>query len=100
MAQEIHIATDGTLTVDGKVITPSAIVTATQDVDHFIKLALVKKNWSIKNLEKVIAYGAALVGSTNGFAQAGLPANLREVLIGSAAFVLGLIHISSPTPTT
>lgn len=94
---EIHIASDGTLTIDGKVVTPAEADTAITDVHNaWLKLSN-RKNWSIKNAEKVLLYGVGVVGATNGLTFLSMSASLRETLVGASGFVLALIHVSMPT---
>jgi hypothetical protein len=54
---------------------------------------------SWRSVEKLLAYGAALVGSTNGFAQLSMPTSVRNVLIGAAAVVVYALHSSGPAET-
>lgn len=90
------IGPDGTITVDGHVITPSEIGTASNELATIYKTLDNKKNWSLKNFEKLLAYGAGLVGATNGFSAAGLPTNIREWLIIGASIVVAALHVSTP----
>lgn len=94
------IASDGTITVDGKIVTPAEasklIPTVEHEVWNVITAIRNRKNWSIKNGEKVLLWGAGLISATNGFAQLSIPSNVRGWIIGGAAFVLGAIHNSTP----
>jgi hypothetical protein len=94
---EINIKPDGTLLIDGKVVTPQEASTLVKDA-HKLWLELqVRSNWSIKNAERLLAYGVGLVGATDGFSFLAMPADLRATLVGAAAFVAGMIHLSTPT---
>lgn len=47
-----------------------------------------------RTVEKLLVYGAALVGATNGFAQLNLPPSIRNVLMGAAGIVVAALHLS------
>jgi hypothetical protein len=96
MAQSISIDKQGNVTVDGTVITPEQLVAGATEVDKVWREVANKRNWTLKNGEKVLAYAAALVGATNGFAQFSMNANLRGWIVGAAALVLTGIHVSTP----
>lgn len=55
---------------------------------------------SWRTLEKILAYAAALIGATNGFSQMGIPANLRETLMGVGAVIVTALHLSGPAATS
>jgi len=97
----VSIAPDGTITIDGKVVSPGEVATLTpaitSGISTLIKDVTNRHNWSIKNVEKLLAWGAGLVATTNGFSALSLSPNIREALLGAAAFVLGAIHVSTPT---
>jgi ABC-type uncharacterized transport system permease subunit len=56
-------------------------------------------NISWRSIEKVVAYGAATVAATDGFAQVSMPAGVREWLLGISGIVIAAIHISGPAAT-
>lgn len=93
----IHIDADGTLTVDGKVVTPAEANTVVSDAHKAYIELMNRKNWTVKNAEKVLMYGVGLVGATNGFSFLSLNAGLRATLVGAAAFVVAMVHHSTPT---
>ena len=95
MAEDIKIDPDGTLHVNGKEVTPQSLVTGVGDLTKLIDAARMKKNWSIKNAEKVIVYIAGLVAATNGFDAFKIPTNIREWIIGGSALVIAAIHNST-----
>ena len=90
------IDSDGTVYIDGKpVLNAKQVPVIEKDVKQVI--ATIKSGqFSVKSLEKLLAWGAALVASTNGFAQAGLPSNIREWMLGGAALILAGIHNNTP----
>lgn len=47
-----------------------------------------------RTIEKWLAYGAGLVGATDGFAQLGMPAGLRTALIAVAGLVIAADKIN------
>lgn len=94
---EIHIDPDGTLYVDGKKITPGEVVEGV-NLAHKAYIELMnRKNWTVKNVEKAVLYGAGVVAATNGFTALSLPVTLREWLLGGSALILAAVHISTPT---
>lgn len=62
-----------------------------------VKLSTTTVSW--RSIEKLLSYGAALVASTNGFAQLSLPTSLRDSLLGVAAIVVAALHVSGPAAT-
>lgn len=102
MGQDIHISSDGTLTVGGKTITPqevsAAIPEITKTAEQTVQYFRTKMTWTsrVRYLEKFACWAAALVAGTNGFAQFHLANNLRSALVGSAALVLAAIHNHTP----
>jgi hypothetical protein len=54
---------------------------------------------SWRSVEKLLAYGAGVVGATNGFAQVAMPTTLRDLLVAGAAFVVASLHMSGPAAT-
>lgn len=54
---------------------------------------------SWRTIEKLLAYGAGIVGATNGFAQVAMPTTLRDLLVAAAAFVVHALHVSGPAAT-
>ena len=100
----INVASDGTLTIDGAVVTPAQVAAVAPniitDVENFVKLTSNKKNWTVKNIEKLLAWGAGLVAVTNGFSTLTMPTSLRDWLMGSAAIILAAVHISTPAAAT
>jgi hypothetical protein len=93
MPVNIQIADNGTITANGAIV--NSVTTATAAHGLWSEITQ-RKNWSIKNIERVLAYGAALVAATNGFSTAGLPPNIREWLLGASALIISAIHVSTP----
>lgn len=56
-------------------------------------------NISWRSIEKLLAYGAGLVGTTDGFAQLSMPASIRSVLIAVAGAIVVALHASGPAAT-
>lgn len=56
----------------------------------------MRKNWSIKNVERVLAYLAGLIAATNGFGDAGMPTSIRTTLLVVSGVILAAIHVSTP----
>jgi hypothetical protein len=54
---------------------------------------------SWRSIEKLIAYGAGLVGSTNGFAQLSMPSSWRDTMMAVAAAIVVALHVSGPAAT-
>lgn len=48
-----------------------------------------------RTLEKLLVYGAGIVGATNGFAQLSMQPSIRAALIGAAGFVTALMAHNS-----
>lgn len=99
----ISIAEDGTLTVDGVVVTAAEVEKDIPVVEKDLKIGLnTLHNWrqiNIKSVEKAVLYVAGVAGATNGFSGLSLPSSLREAIVGGSAFVLAAIHVSTPVKT-
>lgn len=54
---------------------------------------------SWRSIEKLLAYGAALVSATNGFAQLSLPPSIRNTLLAVSGIVVVGLHLSGPAQT-
>lgn len=85
---------DGVAYVDGKEVTGTQIVALEKDVASF-RL----KDISWRSIEKLIAYGAGLVAATNGFAQLGLPTDLRNTLLAVSGALVVALHATGPAAT-
>lgn len=103
MAPAVIIAPNGNITVDGKLITPEQAASdaniAVEDLHKLVTALHNKTLLSWKNAEKAVVYLAGIVGASNGFTTFTMPASLREWIVGGSAFVLGMIHISTPAKT-
>ena len=97
---DIHVADDGTVTVDGKVITPQEIEStgdkAVADAEKAWAILTNHANWNYKQLEKGILYISGIAAATNGFGQIPMPASVRGLVTLGAAIALGAIHVSTP----
>lgn len=47
-----------------------------------------------RTLEKLLVYGAGIVGATNGFAQLAMPNTVRVGLMSISAFIIAALHVS------
>jgi hypothetical protein len=93
-AKSIITFQDGQVYVDGKVVTGATLVNVERDVKNF-RL----KDISWRSIEKLLAYGSGIVAATNGFAQLGLPTNLRNTLLAVSAAIVASLHITGPAAT-
>lgn len=96
MPKDVHIAEDGTITVDGVVVTPAELAKEGPVVDRVWRELSNKANWNMKTAEKGILYLAGIAAATNGFGQIPMPASARGIITAAAAFALAAIHISTP----
>lgn len=94
MADDIQIKSDGSLYVNGTLVTSKTIDHDLSAVFHFFTSKTSKFN--LKNLEKAGLWAAALVATTNGFDAFKLPTNIREWLLGASGLVLAAIHNNTP----
>lgn len=99
----VSITPENKVVIDGKTIDPATIgknvPVVLSDIELAYKALRSRKNWTLKNLEKLLAYGAAVVAATNGFSAAGLPPTIREWLLGASALVIAALHVSTPVAT-
>lgn len=96
---EVNIGKDGTVIVDGKVITPAEVENALPYVDKAWREVSNKANWNVKQVEKGAVWLAGIAAATNGFGQIAMPNNVRGLITLAAGLVLAAIHVSSPKAT-
>jgi hypothetical protein len=94
--RDIQIADDGTVTVDGKVITPEEVINALPYADKVWREVTNKSSWNIKNVERAAVYVATVVTTSNVFGQIPMPNGVKTGVLFAAAIILGAIHVSTP----
>lgn len=96
----IQIEQDGSLLVDGKLVTPAEVagITSTLTKAPIIGKLIndVTHNVAVKNVEKVVVYIAAALSTSNVFGTIPVPSSVKEWVLGASAFVLGMIHYTTP----
>lgn len=92
----VGLDAQGNVVVEGQTLTPAEIGAGISWVDKAWREVSNKANWNVKQVEKIIVYGAAAAAATNGFGQIAMPSNVRGWIVGASALVLGAIHFSTP----
>ncbi len=96
----VEILSDGTLKIDGKEYNPQVVASTVSTAERDLAIAYHeltnRRNGTLKNVEKLVVYVAAIAGATNGFGQIPMAPSVRGWIVGGAAFVLAAIHVSTP----